>query len=207
MNDFTQVLGDNIRNTTSSAVLMTVVSEPARSIGEILEALEKEPELNYLLATFKAITIADVIEAHASILAMAEASRSAMAAAAAAPDPEPAPEPEPVKAKAKSGAAPEGKSKKKAPKKTRAKADGKSPKDSGKIDLSDPDAIKVYEAKITKFLRTASANDEESAMSAQAIRSGVGGSPDQLRKRLNALIEAKSLDYTGKARGTKYFLA
>ncbi len=42
-------------------------------------------------------------------------------------------------------------------------------------------------------------------VSAQDIRKMAGGTPEQARRALNRLIEAGKIDYTGKARATRYF--
>lgn len=200
MSDFTQVLGANINNTTAKALLLTVVTDPNRSIGEIEDALQKEPELNYLIDIFRSLTISDIVEASAAAIAMAQRAAEDAELSFVAPVEIPGVEGEPEAVAAK----PKRKTtKRKAP--TNAK--GASGKGGDKIDLSSPDSIKAYEAKVTKFLRNAGAKDGDSAVPASAIRGGVGGSPAQLRQRLNALIETKSVDYVGRARGTKYFLA
>jgi outer membrane biosynthesis protein TonB len=218
MTEFTASLGDNIHSATHGALLLTIVSEPNRSLGDIIEALGDESELHYLMDAFKRITIGDIVESAANVLARAEAEAAArhqMAEAMAVDRVSDPDEPEPVKAKPK-----KTRSKKKAPTKPKPKAkakakkgDGAKAKNNGKggkstaIDLSNPDAVKTYDAQIVRFLRGSGANDEDSACPAAAIRDAVGGSPDQLRKRLNVLIEAKNLTFTGRARGTKYFLA
>jgi hypothetical protein len=79
--------------------------------------------------------------------------------------------------------------------------------DNGKLDLTDADAQKSYQTAIVKFLRAGKHVDEETAINSKGIRDVIGGSPDQARAHLNLLIEAKSVAYCGRARGTKYFLA
>jgi hypothetical protein len=72
----------------------------------------------------------------------------------------------------------------------------------GAVDTRTPAARKRYDDSVYKAVKASS-----SPISAQDVRSQVGGTPLQARKALNRLIEGGRLTFSGKARATKYSAA
>lgn len=56
-----------------------------------------------------------------------------------------------------------------------------------------------FDAKVLEVVQ-----DRESPCTATEVREALGGTPLQVRRALNRLIEDGSLDYIGQARGTRY---
>lgn len=72
----------------------------------------------------------------------------------------------------------------------------------GAVDTRTPAARKRYDDAVYKAVKASS-----SPISAQDVRTQVGGTPLQARKALNRLIEGGRLTFQGKARATKYSAA
>ena len=215
--DFQEQLSQNVKQATLAALIATVIEDEDRSIGEILESLEKDDDAGFMVNAFKELTIAKLVEATISLNGMKLA---AIEAAAGEYDEEEGDEeyeedPEgeeeegdgleegdltdadladledPEEEAEEEGAA-------RAPRK-RSKANGKD----SSLPLHKPDVKDQYQAKIVKFLRQ---NKDDKGTPAQTIRKSIGGDADQLRENLNELIEAGRLSFTGQARGTRYHL-
>lgn len=86
-------------------------------------------------------------------------------------------------------------------------APSKKKKKESAIDLSSPEAQKAYRHAIIKCLKSHKARDEDTAMRSTPIREEIGGDAKQFRDQINELIEAERITFSGKARGTKYWLA
>ena len=69
----------------------------------------------------------------------------------------------------------------------------------GAVDTRTPSARKRYDDAVHRAVKNSTA-----PISAQQVRTIVGGTPLQARKALNRLIEAGRLTFQGKARATKY---
>ncbi len=69
----------------------------------------------------------------------------------------------------------------------------------GAVDTRTPGARKRYDDSVYRAVKGSS-----SPISAQDVRTQVGGTPLQARKALNRLIESGRLSFQGKARATKY---
>lgn len=72
----------------------------------------------------------------------------------------------------------------------------------GEVNTRSPAGRAEYEANVFKAVQKASG-----PISAQEVRSAVGGTPQQARAALNRLIEQGKLSFEGKARATRYFAA
>lgn len=72
----------------------------------------------------------------------------------------------------------------------------------GAVDTRTPSARKRYDDAVHRAVKNSA-----SPISAQQVRTIVGGTPLQARKALNRLIEAGRLTFQGKARATKYSAA
>lgn len=97
----------------------------------------------------------------------------------------------------------------KSKKKGKAKASSSKSKksSSSELDLSSPESQKAYRHAIVKCLKSNKARDEDTAMRSTPIREQIGGDAKQFREQINELIEAERVAFSGKARGTKYWLA
>jgi hypothetical protein len=62
---FADELADNTRQAMVAALLRTVVSNPKRTIGDVLKALEKEKDGAYLPDMFRGVTILQLVQAAA----------------------------------------------------------------------------------------------------------------------------------------------
>jgi hypothetical protein len=186
-------LKENISNATEIAILRTVVSDPERSMGDIIDALSQSKELEYLLDHFRKLTINDIVSGSAALIRMAERAEAVDAVEVEKKE-------EPKKGDSKGGRS-NGEIGKKVTKKSRKKSptNRSDSKGEDRIDLSTPELQKQYHAQITKFLRK-----QKEPQRSTLIRAAVGGAPDQLRRALNDLIESKVVGFEGKARGTKY---
>jgi hypothetical protein len=72
----------------------------------------------------------------------------------------------------------------------------------GAVDTRTPAARRRYDDSVYRVVKASA-----SPISAQDVRTQVGGTPLQARKALNRLIEAGRLTFQGKARATKYSAA
>jgi hypothetical protein len=195
-NSFFASLEGNIRAASHEALIKSVVADPSQTIGGILDSLGEQEEAKYLLDAFKHMQVGEIVEgavahmqAHArSQGAELDVSELNMEPANNAPA---APTNGASKPKAKKSAPPRAPS-------SSAKAEA--------IDLSTPEKLKAYEAAILRALKDGKHVDEESALSSSHLRKIVGGTSDQARKVLDPLIHGEKLGFTGKARGTRYFI-
>ncbi len=220
--DFQEQLSQNVKQATVAALIATVIEDEERTIGDILESLEKDEDAAFLVQTFKELTISKLVEASISLSGMKDAAIEA----AGAPGEEEEYEEEEYEEEEgeeeegdgdeleegdltdedlhgledgeEEGEEEEGETTTKAPRK-RPRANGKD----DALPLHDPDAKDQYQAKIVKFLRQ---NKDEKGTPARTIRKSVGGDADQMRENLNELIESGRLSFTGQARGTRYHL-
>ncbi len=69
------------------------------------------------------------------------------------------------------------------------------------IDLRSPDAAEAHRAAVLAFLR-----DSKSPVSSTDVVARVGGTPDQARRVLNALIADGQVSWSGNTRATRYFV-
>lgn len=81
-------------------------------------------------------------------------------------------------------------------------ANGRSPTPQGDVNTRTPSGRRRYDQAVLHVLKVAS-----TPLSAPQIRDRVGGTPLQTRTALNRLIENGKVQWTGKARGTRYVLS
>ncbi len=210
MNDFNEELANNTRDAMVSAMLRTVVSDPTRNLGSILDALDIEGDDgggNMLLDHFRDVTIGELVTA-----AVEQMKRDGMV-----PMPEPDDLPndrEPLEPPPDSEAGPEDNledektttsaetprgGKKKSKKK-------KAPRNSERANLVKPSDAKAYQKAFVTFLRKGGHRDEDTGARARDIRADIGGDKDQLKEVVDQLLESKHIAKYGQAAGTRYYL-
>jgi hypothetical protein len=192
---FFEGLEHNIREASEDALIKTVVSNPDQTIGDILNALEREKDAKYMLEAFKELSIGQIV--HAAMKNIEAAMHAEAAAEVRAPASAPASAPEPAK---KNGTPKKPAKKKAAPPKVAEEGDAPS------VNLTTPEGRKAYEAAILKALKAGKHVDKKTGISSQNLRKIVGGEAPQAREILNELIDNGRVSFTGKARGTRYYL-
>jgi hypothetical protein len=205
MSSFLENLTENIRTSSRTALVQSVLADPNQTIGEIMEALEKEDQAKFMHQEFMGLTIGEIVSAAMQGLAAAQAMQE-RAARAAEDDGNTETGPtlvveEITKVEAKTEAPKKqkkSKEKKKAPPRTAEESDA--------LDLTTPEARKQYEGAILKAFRSLKATGKEDAVSSTAMREIVGGTSAQFRGIVNEMIENGRVSYSGKARGTRYWL-
>lgn len=78
--DFPDQLSVNIKQATVAALVATVIEDDSRTIGEILDSLEKDQDADFLVQTFKELTIRKLLDAALQLDGMKEAAQAAAAA-------------------------------------------------------------------------------------------------------------------------------
>lgn len=206
MNDFNEELASNTKDAMVSAMLRTVVSDPSRSIGSILDALDIEGDDtgNMLMDHFRDVTVGELVTA-----AVEQMKREGMVPM---PEPDELPnEREPIPPESDAGpednledevtTEPEatGSGKKKSRKK-------KPPRNSERANLVKPADAKAYQKSIVTFLRKGGHRDEDTGASAREIRAEIGGDKDQFKDVVDQLLESEHIAKYGQAAGTRYYL-
>lgn len=193
-NSFFSSLEENIRASSHAALVKSVVADPDQTIGQILASLGEQEEAKYLLDAFKEMSIGEIVQGAVELqLAMARLEDEGQ--------PAPAPVATPIASTPKRN----GTTKKAAPPRP-VKTNGVSKDKPEAMDLSNPDKVKAYENSIIKALKSGKHVDEESGISNSHLRKVVGGTTDQARGVLDALIDSGRVSFYGKARGMKYYI-
>jgi len=191
---FFEGLEQNIRAASNAALIKSVVCDSEQTIGDIITALEAEPDATYLLEAFRELTVGQIV--NAALVEIHGLGKEELEREEEEEDEEEEEvEPPPKKVKTK----PASTTKKAPPRKgTKSKPDW--------LDLSTPEARKAYEASIIKTLKGGKHVDEESGITSQELRGTVGGEAAQAREFLDKLIEDGRVAFYGKARGMRYYL-
>ena len=201
MSNFVEELNQNTRQATVMSLLETVSSESNRTIGEIIDALNEDPETDYMLDIFRSFTVAQLAQA-VNVGKPPNGKKVKPAAKASSEDEEEAIEVEatPPKRKSakgkksKSGKGKKGKGKAKTKTDKRAKAD-KAPKKGGGGGGATKGAVK----------RVLKRSDE--ALTVSDIARELEVESDEIKPILADLLEADAIVKEGKARGTRYSMA
>ena len=205
MNDFNEELASNTKDAMVSAMLRTVVSDPSRSLGSILDALDIEGDEtgNLLMDHFRDVTVGELVTA-----AVEHMKREGMVPQ---PDPEELPNArEPVPPPPDSEAGPEDNLEdeptSEAPRGGKKKSRKKKPPRSSGTRVVKPEDTKAYQKSLLTFLRKGGHRDEDTGASAREIRAEIGGDKDQFKDVIDQLVESKHIAKYGQAAGTRYYL-
>jgi hypothetical protein len=205
MSSFLENLTENIRTSSRTALVQSVLADPNQTIKEIIEALEKEDQAKFMHEEFMNLTIGEIVGAAMQGLAVGRAMQemAEREAADGGTGTGPTLVEEAPAAKVEANAEAPKKQKKSKEKK---KAPPRSAAASDALDLTTPEARKQYEGAILKAFRSLKATGPDEAVSSSAMREVVGGTSAQFRGIVNEMIENGRVSYSGKARGTRYWL-
>lgn len=202
MSNFVDELNQNTRQATIASLMQTLAERPERTVGEVIDALSEDPDIDYMFEAFRSLRLLDIAEAVAPKKGV-NGKPTASASTKIEADNEEAIEVEEAAPKRKSSKGKKGKSSKgkkgrkagsdsrPASKKAPAKKSKKSPKpESG-----------LTQSAVKRVLK-----GSEELMTVSEIAEALEVDSADVKPCLAAMLEGDLIYKEGKARGTRYQL-